>query len=323
LDGQDIQNTVGTKEEGINKIVFSKTDSGIMAASEAKTKTDQNEMLLTELVAHFRKERENLRQQWLAEMTAKGLVAGLNKKELESESIAIYDACIGCLESGEYTGAEEYAKKKAERGVLKAMTAEQFFGGLLTLRDIYGISLYLRYKKDEARCLAALTLYEPVANKILSIVALAFVEGKEKIVRQQQQSILELSTPTLPIRPGILIVPIIGIIDTYRAKQLTEQLLKSIRANRAKIVVMDITGVPSIDSKVANHILQTVEAARLMGTRVIVSGLSPEIAQTIVTIGVDLSRVVTVSDLQSGFEEADQIMRSAVIGKRDERIPGV
>jgi len=290
-----------------------------MVTKKVQKETDLNKKILAELVAHFRVEREKLRKQWLVEMTAKGLVSGLDKAELDQESAAIYDTCIGCLESGRFTRAEEYARKKAERGVLKAMTSEQFFGGILTLRDIYGMSIYLKYKNDETRCIAALTLYEPVANKILSIIALAFIEEKEKTVKQQQQSILELSTPTLPIRPGIMILPIIGILDSYRAKQLTEQMLRAIRTNRAKVVVMDITGVPTIDSKVANHILQTVEAARLMGTQVIVSGLSPEIAQTIVTIGVDLSRVVTVSDLQSGIEEADRVSGYSVHSRRNEK----
>jgi len=124
---------------------------------------------------------------------------------------------------------------------------------------------------------------------------------------------MELSTPILQFRTGLLILPIIGIIDSQRARQLTEQLLRTIRANRAKVVVIDITGVPAVDSKVANHILQTVEAVRLMGARAIITGLSPKIAQTVVAIGVDLSRVVTMSELQSGIEEADRIMGYRVV----------
>ena len=92
----------------------------------------------------------------------------------------------------------------------------------------------------------------------------------------------------LQVRERLLILPIIGVLDSQRARQLTEQLLRGIRANRAKVVVIDITGVPTIDSTVANHLVQTVEASRLMGANVIITGLSSEIAQTLVTIGVDL-----------------------------------
>jgi len=269
--------------------------------------------LVSELVAHFREKREVLRRQWVEQMTAKGLLAGLTPQETEVESIVIYDTCIACLETGKYDGAQTYATKLAERSVLRGMTTEQAIGGLLTLRDVYGRSLFERYQRDVARLSAALDVYEPVANRILSIVALGFIEEREKVVRQQQEAIRELSTPVLQVRAGLLILPIIGMIDTQRARQLTEQLLRAIRSNRAGVVVIDITGVPAVDSKVANHLLQTVEAARLMGASVIVSGLSPQIAQTLVTIGVDLSKIKAVSDLQGAIDDADRLLGYQVI----------
>jgi rsbT co-antagonist protein RsbR len=112
----------------------------------------------------------------------------------------------------------------------------------------------------------------------------------------------------LQVRERLLILPMIGVIDPQRARQLTEQLLRGIRTNRAKVVVIDITGVAAIDSKVANHLVQTVEASRLLGASIIVTGLSPEIAQTLVTIGVDLGKMHTVGDLQGGIEEAERLL---------------
>ena len=136
-----------------------------------------------------------------------------------------------------------------------------------------------------------------------------------------ETAIRELSTPVLPIRERLLVLPLIGIIDSVRALQLTEQLLGSIRTYRAKAVVMDITGVPIVDSKVANHLLQTVEAARLMGALVIVSGISSEIAQTLVRIGVDLSRLRTTTDLRGGLEEAEQLIGYQVLTSREPAAP--
>lgn len=269
---------------------------------------DNKEALVNELVTHFREKREVLRQEWIEQMTAKDFVASLTSDELDSESTIIYDTCVGCLETGNYQAAESYAKMLAERGVLRGMSTEQIIGGFLTLRDIYGRSLFERHQKDIKRLSLALDIYEPVANKILSIVALAFIEERENVVRQQEEAIRELSTPVLQYREGSLILPIIGVLDTHRARQLTEQLLNSIRANRAKVVVMDITGVPTVDSKVANHLVQTVEASRLLGANVVVTGVSPQIAQTLVTIGIDLSRLNTVGDLQGGIEEADRLL---------------
>ncbi len=280
-----------------------------MNKEETKKPTpESSDALLRELVDHFREKREILRQQWVQLMMGKGLLAGLTQEEIETESITIYDTCIVCLETGEYEGAQAYATRMAERGVLRGMTTEQIIGGLLTLRDVYGRSLFERYQHDMERLSAALDIYEPVANKILSVVALAFVEEREKVVRQQQEAIRELSTPVLQFRDKLLILPIIGLIDSLRARQLTEQLLRAIRANRARVVVMDITGVPSVDSKVANHLVQTVDASRLMGATVVVTGVSPEIAQTLVTLGVDLSKMNTVGDLQGGIEVADQLL---------------
>jgi rsbT co-antagonist protein RsbR len=105
----------------------------------------------------------------------------------------------------------------------------------------------------------------------------------------------------------------IGVIDSQRARQLTEQLLRGIRSTRAKVVVIDITGVAAMDSNVANHLVQMVEASRLLGAVIIVTGLSPEIAQTLVTIGVDLSKMHTVGDLQGGIEEAERLLGYKVL----------
>jgi len=273
-----------------------------------KQKEGDVEELRQELVAHFRGERNSLRREWVQQMTAKKQLEGMTPQETEAESATIYDTCIECLETAHYDSAEAYARKMAERGVLRGMTSEQILGGMLTLRDVYGRSLFGRYRKDMARLTAALDMYEPVANNILAVVAMAFIRERENVVRQQQEAIRELSTPVLQVREGLLILPIIGVIDSLRAKQLTEQLLRAIRTLRAKAVVVDITGVPAVDSKVANHLLQTVDAARLMGARVIVTGLSPDVAQALVYIGVDLARLRTVGDLQGGIEEAEDFL---------------
>src|SRR2546425_428602 len=158
-----------------------------------------------------------------------------------------------------------------------------------------------------------LEAYEPAANRIANTVGVSFVEERERVIRQQQKAIHALSTPVLQVRDRLLILPIIGMLDAQRARQLTEQLLRGIRANRAKVVVVDITGVPAVDSAVANHLAQTVEASRLMGASVIITGLSAEIAQTLVTIGVDLSKMHAVGDLQGGIEEAERLLGYKVI----------
>jgi rsbT co-antagonist protein RsbR len=174
-------------------------------------------------------------------------------------------------------------------------------------------SLFKKYQSDFALLNRVLDAYEPAANRIANTVAVGFVQERERIIRQQQEAIRELSTPVLQVRERLLILPIIGVIDPQRARQVTEQLLRGIRSNRAKVVVIDITGVPAVDATVANHLVQTVDASRLMGATVIVTGLSAEIAQTLVTIGVDLSKMKTIGDLQGGIEEAERLLGYKVI----------
>lgn len=261
-----------------------------------------------ELVANFKRERESLRRQWVAQMGTQDYLAGLTPEEIESESATIYDTCVGCLETGSYEGAEKYAMRMAERGVLRGMTTEQIIGGLLVLRDVYGRSLFRWYQQDMDKLYKALDTYEPVANKILAIVALAFIQERERVVGQQQDAIRELSTPVLQVREKMLVLPIIGMIDSQRARQLTEQLLIAVKENRAKVVIVDVTGVPAVDSKVANHLLQTIDAARLMGAKAIITGLSPDVAQALVSIGVDVARFNAVGNLQGGIEEADRML---------------
>jgi rsbT co-antagonist protein RsbR len=140
-----------------------------------------------------------------------------------------------------------------------------------------------------------------------------YIYARERTMRNQQEAIRELSTPVLQIRDRLLLLPIIGVIDTHRARLITDGLLRAIRANRAKVVVMDVTGVATIDTKVANHLIQTVTAAGLMGAEVIVTGLSSDVAQALVGLGLDLGKLNTVGDLQGGIEEAERLLGYRVV----------
>jgi rsbT co-antagonist protein RsbR len=215
---------------------------------------------------------------------------------------------VEVLETGSVEALQAYARNLSERIIPRGVETHEVVGMVLLLRDVLARSLFKKYQADFALLNRVLDAYEPAANRIANTVAIGFVQERERIIRQQQEAIRELSTPVLQVRERLLILPIIGIVDSQRARQLTEQLLRGIRANRAKVVVMDITGVPSVDSTVANHLVQTVEASRLLGATVIVTGLSPEIAQTLVTIGVDLAKMNTVGDLQGGIEEAERLL---------------
>jgi rsbT co-antagonist protein RsbR len=286
-------------------------DRGLATLSQPAT--DASAALLRELVAHLRQNRTQLREEWARRITEAQLLIAMTKEEIFTEATSVYDNYVEVLETGSVEALQAYARSLSERIIPRGVETNEVVGIVLLLRDVLARSLFEKYQADFELLNQVLDAYEPAANRIANTVAVSFVQERERVIRQQQEAIRELSTPVLQVRERLLILPIIGVIDSQRARQLTEQLLRGIRNNRAKVVVVDITGVPTIDSTVANHLVQTVEASRLMGASVIITGLSSEIAQTLVTIGVDLSKMNAVGDLQGGIEEAERLLGYKVI----------
>ena len=274
---------------------------------------DNSAALLGELVAHLRQNRTQLREEWATRIREAELLTAMSQEEIFSEATSVYDNYVEVLETGSVEALQAYARDLSERIIARGVEMHEVLGIVLLLRDVLARSLIKKYQTDADLLNRVLDAYEPAVNRIANTVGVSFVEQRERVIRQQQDAIRKLSTPVLQVRERLLILPIIGVIDSQRARQLTEQLLRGIRNNRAKVVVVDITGVPAIDSAVANHLVQTVEASRLMGASVIITGLSSEIAQTLVTIGVDLSKMNAVGDLQGGIEEAERHLGYKVI----------
>jgi rsbT co-antagonist protein RsbR len=267
-----------------------------------------SEGLLPQLVQHLRQNRTVLREEWARRITEAELLTAMTPEEIFSEATTVYDSYVEVLETGSVEALQDYARDLSERIIPRGVETDEVVGIVLLLRDVLARSLFEKYQTDFDMLNRVLDAYEPAANRIANTVAVSFVQERERIIRQQQEAIRELSTPVLQVREQLLILPIIGVLDSQRARQVTEQLLRAIRANRAKVVVIDITGVPTIDSTVANHLVQTVDASGLMGASVIITGLSSEIALTLVTIGLDLSKMNAVGDLQGGIEEAERLL---------------
>jgi rsbT co-antagonist protein RsbR len=270
-------------------------------------------VLLRELVTHLRQNRTQLREEWARRITEAQLLTAMSKDEIFAEATTVYDNYVEALETETFETLQAYARNLSERIIPRGVETHEVVGIVLLLRDVLARSLFAKYRSDFNKLNRILDAYEPAANRIANTVAVGFVQERERVIRQQQEAIRELSTPVLQVRERLLILPIIGVIDPQRARQLPEQLLRGIRTNRAKVVVIDITGVAAMDATVANHLVQTVEASRLLGATVIVTGLSPEIAQTLVKIGVDLGKMNTVGDLQGGIEQAERLLGYKVV----------
>jgi anti-anti-sigma regulatory factor len=143
----------------------------------------------------------------------------------------------------------------------------------------------------------------------------AAVEEKERLLK----TVGELSSPVIQVWENVLVMPLVGAIDSARATRITEDLLTGITKYQAEIVIIDITGVPVVDTSVANHLIQTIRAAALLGAKCVVVGISSEVAQSLISLGVDLSGMVTRSNLQAGVRYAMELMGLEVVPKKRER----
>jgi len=241
-----------------------------------------------------------------------------NNRSIVDRARQLKKAHLQEMVHGEY--GRGYVEQRLELALLYSKAGLElrvFLGAFHQLLRTLGASVMKHFESAPTKGFDAFMSLKKVAFFDIGIIVDAMVSERQRVIRQQQDAIRELSTPVLQIRDRLLLLPIIGVIDTHRARLITHSLLQAIRANRAKVVVMDITGVATIDSKVANHLIQTVTAAKLMGASVIVTGLSAEVAQSLVALGMELGKLNTVGDLQGGIEEAEILLGYKVVSSDD------
>jgi rsbT co-antagonist protein RsbR len=196
----------------------------------------------------------------------------------------------------------ELSRTRAQLGFSPAETATFVFSLKQPLFD----RLRREYGNDAQGLADAVWSLTILLDKLGLYTTEVHQKRREEVVTRQQQELLELSTPVVELWDGILALPLIGTLDSARTQIVMESLLERIVETSAKIAIIEITGVPTVDTLVAQHLLKTVAAARLMGADCIISGIRPQIAQTIVHLGVDLSSVVTKATLADAFRVALQ-----------------
>src|SRR5438067_2099865 len=176
-----------------------------------------NTELLRELVSHLRSNRTQLREEWAERIRDSGLLTAMNKDEIFSEATSVYDNYVEVLETGSVEALQAYARDLSERIIPRGVDTPEVVGIVLLLRDVLARSLFEKYQADFALLNQVLDAYEPAANRIANTVAVGFVQERERVIRQQQEAIRELSTPVLQVREPLLILPIIGVSDSQRA----------------------------------------------------------------------------------------------------------
>jgi rsbT co-antagonist protein RsbR len=251
------------------------------------------------------KDSAGLLNEWLAEMKAAG--AGndgrMTEAELTSQSTELLKGMSAAVRSGDDISATPWAAVREFLDGVSRSRAIQGFSSEEVATFIFSLKkpLFTRIRRATANNPEGLAEATWQTSQLIDKLGMhtvkAFQKGREEVIRRQQEEMLELSTPVVKLWDGIIALPMIGTLDSARTQIVMESLLQRIVETGAEIAIIDITGVPTVDTLVAQHLLKTVTAIRLMGADCIISGIRPQIAQTIVHLGVELHGVMTKASL--------------------------
>ncbi len=276
----------------------------------------------TDITKLLQRKRKQLLEDW---MTAQLADAGLREdlmsnEELREQSNELLDVLLKTItdknlleiQSEDFEGVYEVLSgisiSRARQGFSPRETGVYVF----SLKDAL-LKVLTTELKDDPQSLVDATLKVNKLMDSLGIVTFeTFIKGREEVIFRQTDEITEISTPVIRVWEGILALPIIGTLDSSRTQVVMENLLQEIVDSESTIAILDISGVPAVDSLVAQHLIKTVAATRLMGAECIISGIRPEIAQTVVHLGIDLSNIVTKATLASALKYAFTLLKMEV-----------
>jgi rsbT co-antagonist protein RsbR len=253
-------------------------------------------------------------KEWIAEQLDVARPEAVSEGELREQTRRFLGLLREAVQSGEtsdvagpgWAGVRDMLTELSQSRAAAGSTPSETAMFVLSLKR----PLFARLRQEVGRDADALADEIWAATTLLDTLGLftteVYLKGREEIIRRQQQEMLELSTPVVELWDGVLALPLIGTLDSARTQVVMENLLHRIVETGAAIAIIDITGVPTVDTLVAQHLLKTVAAARLMGADCIISGIRPQIAQTIVHLGVELGSVVTKATLADAFAIALQ-----------------
>lgn len=262
----------------------------------------------------LQKKRKQILEQWMnIQLTDENLREDLmSNEELRTQSEELLDSLVQTVnnrniedvQSSDFDAATEILSgisiTRARQGYSPRETAIYVF----SLKDAILQILQEEIKNDPASLYALTIKIGRLIDSFGVTTFETFIKGREEVILRQTDEIAEISTPVIRVWDGILALPIIGTLDSARTQVVMENLLQQIVESGSSLAILDISGVPAVDSLVAQHLIKTVSATRLMGAECIISGIRPEIAQTVVHLGIDLSNIVTKATLASALKYA-------------------
>ncbi|WP_029010432.1 STAS domain-containing protein [Azospirillum halopraeferens] len=246
--------------------------------------------------ALLRRERDEALRTWGEYLNRELRTPNLDRRIVDEFCTGLYDGLVAALESGSTTLSDSL------QGLLSALSVEFAERGF-TPSQTATFVLSLKHVLNERYEHAAPTMTG--LHKLIDAMGLhsmdAFIGRREQIIRHQSQELLDLSVPVVPLWEGILSLPIIGTLDSTRAQEITEKLLFEIARTGSRYAILDISGVPTVDTQTAQHLAKTVAAAKLMGAECVITGIRPAIAQVMVALGINLSDIETRFSLAEGL----------------------
>lgn len=249
--------------------------------------------------------RASLLSEWVASQEATGATRNLKDDEVKRQTSEFLNLLTGALDAGgsQNTNHQNWAEtrlfleKLSHSRALAGQDSQQTASFIFALKGPLFALLQREYATHPAQLAEQLWEISELLDALGMHTIRTFQKSRESVIKRQQEELLELSTPVVKLWDGVLALPMIGTLDSQRTQVVMESLLQRIVDTGAEIAIIDITGVPTVDTLVAQHLLKTVTAIRLMGADCIISGVRPQIAQTIVHLGLDLQGVVTKANL--------------------------
>ncbi|MFF3273786.1 STAS domain-containing protein [Streptomyces chrestomyceticus] len=283
------------------------------------------------VIGALRAESDTVSDRWVQLQLAQEEMRDIaSESELREEADALLGALLRSLESDIPANRVVATDRPLRQAVIDLSMRRARNGAMPTVTSLAVLSLkeaLLEAVQRQTRDTEELFTTAVLINRLLdSAGALSFetyVEGREEIIRRQSRQLLEVSTPVVRLWRQVLAVPLIGTLDTTRTQVVMENLLEAIQEHEALVAIIDITGVPTVDTAVAQHLMQTVNAVRLMGADCVISGIRPSIAQTIAQLGIDLSTILTRTTLADALAAAvkltDEASAHTATGARENR----